>query len=547
MSKIEDSIVKNEDPISSFELNVTKPDTWWKKWEVIAQATTKLAWEKTKEEKNKFIELKLEEAKKKPELAEILWNKEYKDLGYRDFLALQDRWFNIDQLFFSKQSFDLWKEIIVNLGNNSQINNKIELSLLLPKEILEVDVDWVKYTRTKDWFFNEEADDILLKIKDGQKIKISKIKDKTKVQEEENGNKKIEDKLVEYRKNKNFKDVLLDRKFEDLTAWDLLNLKRKGLDIGELFLGDNFFSLWKELKINFWKNTKLDWEISLNYILPKEVAEIEVNWNKYTRTSAGFVNIEAEDDFLLAYNDQKIKILKLDNEPKVKEAKEELYNTYKKIRKDEAKKIILDAVEKKSKKLPLPTKDKEDNEIFENSFSWLFGSLIKFFEKIFKWDFFDLFWDNWEISEKIEWNEEDLKAKKIMPLNRILSQWIRRNPATGTTICSVSAREDAARYFNLKLPRWNAIDVQNSYPTDNKDFENCWENNVADVFVKSKSQYWHRALGFRKWNDWYILDPYTTWNNKSPVRLEDYEREVCGTKRMPITKVVFYKSDVRVV
>lgn len=136
-----------------------------------------------------------------------------------------------------------------------------------------------------------------------------------------------------------------------------------------------------------------------------------------------------------------------------------------------------------------------------------------------------------------------------------------RNSNTWVTRCSKTARENGKRFW-IVLPSWNAYDAwetpwqgckwtlpenkvnkkpQKSWewiPTPQ--FVSYWKWNYADIYVESRSNYWHRAAAFRddSWQ-WYVLDPYTRVNwrlDTSPKKLEDY------VKCKKIVKAHFYES-----
>jgi hypothetical protein len=117
-------------------------------------------------------------------------------------------------------------------------------------------------------------------------------------------------------------------------------------------------------------------------------------------------------------------------------------------------------------------------------------------------------------------------------LSTIQSLPFKRNPETRSTLCALTARENARKYFNLRFPNGNAADAVRKQPIDpthtvtltSRDFSQyirtlqatldsyysqTWTN-VWDVSVKSSSKYGHRAVLFRDSTTgrWWILDPY---------------------------------------
>lgn len=168
--------------------------------------------------------------------------------------------------------------------------------------------------------------------------------------------------------------------------------------------------------------------------------------------------------------------------------------------------------------------------------------------------------------EEIE--NTDISWKKQLLFADVVSSPFERGRTS--TLCSATVQKNAINLFNLVVPSWNAIDAQNlamdtatqdannrSVSSQTKDayIESVFDKdafsqapasaNVADVFVKSNSKYWHRCLAFKKFpqNERYILDPYRAPDKKStePKKLSDYE------KRNKIVKVNFYETDTAVV
>jgi hypothetical protein len=137
--------------------------------------------------------------------------------------------------------------------------------------------------------------------------------------------------------------------------------------------------------------------------------------------------------------------------------------------------------------------------------------------------------------------------KKV--LSSIQSLPFKRNPETGTTLCSRTARENAWKLFDLTLPKGNAADAVNKkpidrcythtfdtkstlspfsklYPSMEAAYIQYWTN-VYDVSVTSKSKYGHRSLLIRDEDTWIwsVLDPYRSvpwYAATSPKPAEEY-------------------------
>lgn len=97
---------------------------------------------------------------------------------------------------------------------------------------------------------------------------------------------------------------------------------------------------------------------------------------------------------------------------------------------------------------------------------------------------------------------------------------------SNTTMCSYTVRQNFEK-FGIRAPRGDAAEVARWYENNptlknriaksegrgNADIQRVLDGcdyQIADVFVKSTSQYGHRAMAFRSSEDnqWYILDPY---------------------------------------
>lgn len=159
------------------------------------------------------------------------------------------------------------------------------------------------------------------------------------------------------------------------------------------------------------------------------------------------------------------------------------------------------------------------------------------------------------LNNKVDWFND----------SKVKSQPLRKNPKTGTTLCSATTRFNGNDFW-IDLPSWNAYDVATILPENNKnyiftlpqnkkvarpnwwwipltlnDFNRVSDANVADIYPTSQSQYWHRALAFKnqKWK-WMVLDPYIKidgFGRTDPKPLEEY------AKKRPILKAHFYLSN----
>ena len=123
--------------------------------------------------------------------------------------------------------------------------------------------------------------------------------------------------------------------------------------------------------------------------------------------------------------------------------------------------------------------------------------------------------------------------RRFIDFKIIKSSPSEKNPRTGVTQCSTTARKNA-NFFWISLPNWDAKQWVHNPIIDKKHFINIktksWNNNkcidiniaspdtanFADISVESDTtnwrKYWHRATAFKN-NDGqrYVLDPYYSW------------------------------------
>lgn len=110
--------------------------------------------------------------------------------------------------------------------------------------------------------------------------------------------------------------------------------------------------------------------------------------------------------------------------------------------------------------------------------------------------------------------------------------------ASRTTECSKTARLNAARNFWITIPQWDAKDIFANYfwggngsttPPGNATFMEIFTNST------SPAGWWqmhkHRAVAFKKWAEWFVLDPYLpagrgNTHTLGPIPLAQYESAI---------------------
>ena len=170
---------------------------------------------------------------------------------------------------------------------------------------------------------------------------------------------------------------------------------------------------------------------------------------------------------------------------------------------------------------------------------------------------------NWWTAWKYENWKDDINGEFCGLSTWMISSYpYYKNSKTWVTWCSATAQMNGQNFW-IDLPMGDAYnawvkpwkwclytlpkDKENQRPSKSwpglKDWEfstSSNDSNFADIYVESKSNYWHRAIAFRdSTGQRYVLDPYTRVNGRldnSPKRLQDYMQS------KKIVKAHFYKS-----
>jgi len=195
------------------------------------------------------------------------------------------------------------------------------------------------------------------------------------IESEKEQNSRYESLKGEYeniQKDEDFKDIIWEKKFNDLTAWDFqAMLKTNPEKVVKLLLSTSEWeavdiSKWwdsykdKTLKVNFGANKWLDkiiwaWDI-LNVL---DIKEVEINWVKWSRKSDPRPGYYTETWKYLAIHDwYNIKVTdttKLTWEKEIKEFNESKNKRFEEIRWSEIKSTISNSIEEAIKKDPKST------------------------------------------------------------------------------------------------------------------------------------------------------------------------------------------------
>jgi len=136
------------------------------------------------------------------------------------------------------------------------------------------------------------------------------------------------------------------------------------------------------------------------------------------------------------------------------------------------------------------------------------------------------------------------------------------------TQCAATARQNAKRAFNLDMPHGNMFVATREYQSGKcaaisgyRAFEEFSSQtipnlashqdvNVVDIMITSRgknAKYGHRAMGFRKGSEWFVLDPYRTGNQVSPIPFDEYHKKISQSQGTKIVGMAYYQSEKKVV
>ena len=121
------------------------------------------------------------------------------------------------------------------------------------------------------------------------------------------------------------------------------------------------------------------------------------------------------------------------------------------------------------------------------------------------------------ISSVVKIGEKIIITWPAQGLKRIFSAPYEKNPKTGTTLCSRTAKKNLDRVLREWIaPAGDAKDVHESYgmrpgmvkPYEKTSSFNPPENaNVVDMSLDTGSKHGHRVVAYKQGNEWYVLDP----------------------------------------
>lgn len=137
--------------------------------------------------------------------------------------------------------------------------------------------------------------------------------------------------------------------------------------------------------------------------------------------------------------------------------------------------------------------------------------------------------ENWlqitNYEEKIPKFENSKTWKKSV--NKVIHSSPSEKSIHWTTLCSRTAHKNLKK-FGINSPIWHAINVMRIYWKSKILSFPFGDGKIIDLFVKTKSEYWHRAAAF--FNNWkcYVLDPYypvVNWKRTTaPIPYEVYSK-----------------------
>ena len=306
------------------------------------------------------------------------------------------------------------------------------------------------------------------------------------------------------------------------------------------------------------QNTQgLKGKLLLEDLLPTNVEKISYNGREYSKKNGRFMAEGVEFSPAYTRDGETITVLQVAASQSAEERQNSEGAREKQMldtRSEETVKTIKEAIVDGKDPSSL-TADIHDIDSFVGAFKKIFSALFSNFSGI--WDALKGFFGkdgNLELGKSgLGGKFRDALFSDKVSLSSIASTGIEYSES-GTTLCSWTVVRTCSELFGIELPRGNAYDVRDQYAAgtldnakqyiDGGDAFGKYEGsaNLFDIFTTSSSQYGHRILGFRKGDDIYVLDPYTTKSN-APLLLSEYtaqtERQVVG--------VAFYEMPKNIV
>lgn len=134
-------------------------------------------------------------------------------------------------------------------------------------------------------------------------------------------------------------------------------------------------------------------------------------------------------------------------------------------------------------------------------------------------------------TDKKEQISENRKSWK-KSINKMITSSPFEKSKRWITLCSRTAHKNLQK-LGVNSRRWNAIDVQRSYWKWKIKTYPFGDGKVIDLFVKTKSPYWHRAAAFFNNGECFVLDPYyPVMNGKRTTKPIPYKTYENGLKAM---------------
>jgi len=407
-------------------------------------------------------------------------------------------------------------------------------------------------------------------IQDSKKDILEKIYERAWVEESENLFTLLEDKI----------DLKTERiNLKLLSPGDLWILKEEWFFLWSLFLiwedwemakKETVSEVWNKFVVNFWWNSSLEKTVwAGDLLIPYSIEsgkdypeEIRINdkqtWKVNSDPRVWFYNWEK---YRAIYSDYIVEITKVWNISNPTNYKESFDKRNIVFRREQVREYIKNSIYAKSEILKPLTNSKIDKKAFALEVKSINPDYINFneenntveitdLEKLEK-EYLQLYpvwvwkWDGWfksmsdEVADEVFWDD---------------SFW-----------CSWISRLNAENQFWIKIPKWHANVAQKMYTVwvkskkwvlEVKDFSS-WEFNeidvknsdFVDIFMNSPTkmgkEYWHRAVWYKWWGKWYVLDAYCRINNRTdltkPIKMSDYISYMRG-KKYWFERVAYYDS-----
>jgi hypothetical protein len=296
------------------------------------------------------------------------------------------------------------------------------------------------------------------------------------------------------------------------------------------WLPQSWLKEWDEIQLNLeWipEDNSLKGLPTYGWFLPETIASVEVGWVIYERQWTNWEFVDQNGKSLEIEKWQTLSISQTRSKEELTRIKKEASSRYEELKKEnpelwQYEEQVTAAIEKGI----------SPNSLLDNN---LLNFILSLFGIDKKWDaiWYHTLW--WEWDGKSFWRT----SFNVSPYNGVdnpnLRPWTIKNYSVPTksepyahswtsTLCSQTARLNLEKMWAIWVTHWNAFDAWRQMWSPKQPFppKGDWNIRAIDLFVASKSQYWHRAAAFIKDWEWFVLDPYRNWKSTTPISAKEY-------------------------